>query len=99
MGLDVTAPVIKDDSEYPSWLSSIAGKVQLFLFQPLLVKTILLILHVFIVQAPSKSYLDKKYETEGVDAMTMYEIKRLKKLLSRGEIKAKNASKILDTES
>jgi hypothetical protein len=54
---------------------------------------------VFIVQAPSKSYLDKKYETEGVDAMTMYEIKRLKKLLSRGEIKAKNASKILDTES
>ena len=97
-GLDVAAPVIKEDSDYPSWLSSVAGKVPFFIFQlPFLVKEFCLFCtH---VQAPTKSYLDNKYETEGVDAMSMYEIKRLKKLLSRGEIKAKNASKVLDTES
>lgn len=89
---DSVAPVIKIDSEYPKWLSNISLKVIFMHYLYAMVK----IMFVFPQQGPSKASLTKKLESEGVDAMSTYEIKRLKRLITLEQIKDKNLSNVAE---
>lgn len=44
-----------------------------------------------LLQAPSKVELMRKMETEGVEKMSMYEMRRLKRLITLETVKEKNA--------
>lgn len=46
-------------------------------------------------QPPNKVELKNKSEKLGLDAMSLYELKRMKKLMSRAEVRENNAAKLL----
>lgn len=100
---DEAIPTIKEDTEYPEWLSTVGAKVTILwnfeafcLFQ---VEKLSFGIFVCFFKEPSLGELVERAETLGIneETFTVQEAKRLKRLLTLEEIKNANSSKNSDS--